>query len=404
MHQPYYEDLATGEHVLPWVRMHALKDYYGMVALMREFPDVQLTFNLVPSLLVQLEAFAERSRARLASRARTQAGGVAHRERARHHPVRVLSCAPRPHDRSVSALRGAAAEARPDGGYTDADFLDLQVWHKLAWVDPFYLDSDPRVGRLIRKQRNFTEEDKLELREVELEILRAGHPGISRGRGARAGRALDVAVLPSRFFRCCATPISICGRIPRPPCRARRSAIPRMPPSSSRARGSVTLRLFGHEPAGLWPSEGSVSDAVVELAANAGFQWIATDEAILGRTIDREFRRDGDGWLENPEPLYRAVFGAGRRVTNWMSLQGSLAVRSHRLRLCRLGSRRRGVRLRGSPRRSRAPVLCREPRGRGHDLDHPRRRKRVGTFRRGRPAVSARALRKAVGAPRAARR
>ena len=33
MHQPYYEDLATGEHVLPWVRMHGLKDYYGMAAL-----------------------------------------------------------------------------------------------------------------------------------------------------------------------------------------------------------------------------------------------------------------------------------------------------------------------------------------------------------------------------------
>src|SRR5262245_11086289 len=59
MHQPYYEDLATGEHILPWVRLHALKDYYGMVALLREFPEVKVTFNLVPSLLVQLEAFAE---------------------------------------------------------------------------------------------------------------------------------------------------------------------------------------------------------------------------------------------------------------------------------------------------------------------------------------------------------
>src|SRR5580704_4940695 len=59
MHQPFYEDLATGEHILPWVRLHALKDYYGTVALLKEFPDVKVTFNLVPSLLVQLEAFAE---------------------------------------------------------------------------------------------------------------------------------------------------------------------------------------------------------------------------------------------------------------------------------------------------------------------------------------------------------
>src|SRR5438477_8922830 len=58
MHQPFYEDLATGEHLLPWVRLHALKDYFGMVALLKEFPEVRVTFNLVPSLLVQLEAFA----------------------------------------------------------------------------------------------------------------------------------------------------------------------------------------------------------------------------------------------------------------------------------------------------------------------------------------------------------
>ena len=59
MHQPFYEDLVTHEHILPWVRLHALKDYYGMVALLREFPDVRVTFNLVPSLLVQLEDFAD---------------------------------------------------------------------------------------------------------------------------------------------------------------------------------------------------------------------------------------------------------------------------------------------------------------------------------------------------------
>src|SRR5580693_5037598 len=59
MHQPYYEDLVTRETILPWVRLHALKDYYGMVALLLEFPKVRVTFNLVPSLLVQLEAFAE---------------------------------------------------------------------------------------------------------------------------------------------------------------------------------------------------------------------------------------------------------------------------------------------------------------------------------------------------------
>ena len=54
-HQPFYKDLATGEYRLPWVRLHALKDYYGMVKLLEEFPGVHQTFNLVPSLITQIQ-------------------------------------------------------------------------------------------------------------------------------------------------------------------------------------------------------------------------------------------------------------------------------------------------------------------------------------------------------------
>src|SRR5438309_7617841 len=56
-HQPFYKDLVTGQYRLPWVRLHALKDYYGMVKLLDEFPDVHQTFNLVPSLITQIEDY-----------------------------------------------------------------------------------------------------------------------------------------------------------------------------------------------------------------------------------------------------------------------------------------------------------------------------------------------------------
>src|SRR5512140_2685043 len=58
MHQPFYKDLVTGEYRLPWVRLHALKDYYGMVRLLEEYPNVHQTFNLVPSLMVQMQDYA----------------------------------------------------------------------------------------------------------------------------------------------------------------------------------------------------------------------------------------------------------------------------------------------------------------------------------------------------------
>jgi alpha-amylase/alpha-mannosidase (GH57 family) len=59
MHQPYYKDDTTGSYILPWVRLHGIKDYYDMPALLADFPDVHQTFNLVPSLLKQIQDYVE---------------------------------------------------------------------------------------------------------------------------------------------------------------------------------------------------------------------------------------------------------------------------------------------------------------------------------------------------------
>ena len=56
-HQPFYKDLVTGQYRLPWTRLHGLKDYYGMVKLLDEFPQVHQTFNLVPSLITQIQDY-----------------------------------------------------------------------------------------------------------------------------------------------------------------------------------------------------------------------------------------------------------------------------------------------------------------------------------------------------------
>ncbi len=77
-HQPYYKDLVTGEYRLPWVRLHALKDYYGMVKLLDEFPNVHQTFNLVPSLITQIQDYVSRDGARSVSESGSQAGERTH--------------------------------------------------------------------------------------------------------------------------------------------------------------------------------------------------------------------------------------------------------------------------------------------------------------------------------------
>ena len=63
-------------------------------------------------------------------------------------------------------------------------------------------------------------------------------------------------------------------------------------------------RVFGNPPAGLWPSEGSVSDQALSIAAELGFKWFATDEGVLGRTRNIGFWRDAAGYPENGPDLY----------------------------------------------------------------------------------------------------
>ena len=314
MHQPLYQDLLTGEHILPWVRLHALKDYWGMVALLREFPAMRLTFNLVPSMLVQLEAFArDEARDRHLEIGLKRADTLTDDERAfavanffHAHGPRMI--APYPRYRELLARRAAAGSqlsARGQSSHFSVDDLrDLQVWHKLAWIDPLYVAEDARVAALIAKDRNYTEEDKLTLRSVELELLRRVIPEY---RSAAERGQIELSTSP--FYHpilplLCDTDVYLRthpqSRMPRERFRHPEEAAEQL----SRAV-SFHEQRFGRRPAGLWPSEGAVSDAMVPLVARAGFQWMATDEEILARTVGRGFSRTGDGHVEQPDRLYR---------------------------------------------------------------------------------------------------
>jgi alpha-amylase/alpha-mannosidase (GH57 family) len=325
MHQPFYEDLITHEHILPWVRLHALKDYYGMASLLREFPGVRVTFNLVPSLLVQLEAFAEnRARDHFLDLSLKPAADLTDADAA--FIVRNFFFAQRarmidvyPRYAELLARRGApptTAEARAVARrFTSDDLRDLQVWHKLAWIDPEYHDRDERVRRLVAQGRDFTEEDKAVLREVELEILNRVIPTY-RELGA-TGR---VELSTSPFYHpilplLCDTDVYLRthpdSRMPR-----QRFSHPEDAAEQLARAAAYHERLFGRRPSGLWPSEGSVSDAMVPLVAAAGFGWMATDELILARTLGISFSRDGGEHVDQPEKLYApyAVVAGGARV------------------------------------------------------------------------------------------
>ena len=60
MHQPVYQLNQDGDYLMPWVRLHAVKDYLDMVEYVNKFKRLKLNFNLVPVLLDSIIDYAER--------------------------------------------------------------------------------------------------------------------------------------------------------------------------------------------------------------------------------------------------------------------------------------------------------------------------------------------------------
>jgi alpha-amylase/alpha-mannosidase (GH57 family) len=309
MHQPQYRDPATRRYILPWTRLHALKDYWGMVRVLEEFPAVHATFNLVPSLGAQLEEYAsgkfdepwftlafspaetltDEDKGELLLR-----GFQANLDHLIARWPRYKELYDRAHSFDVdAAIRTFAAR----------DWRDLQLLSQLAWMDEEYLASDAQVSALSKKGSDFSEADKQVLRAKQLELLARVLPEY---RKAREAGQIEVSTTP--FYHpilplLCDTNVAREANsrtpVPSPPFRHPEDAREQL----TRARAYYE-RVFGAPPAGLWPSEGSVSNEALSIAAELGFRWFASDEGVLGRTLNIGFGRDGEGFPENAGRLY----------------------------------------------------------------------------------------------------
>jgi alpha-amylase/alpha-mannosidase (GH57 family) len=330
MHQPYYKDLAEGVYTMPWVRLHTLKDYYGMVAAMRDYPSVHATFNLVPSLVLQIEDYAhDTAREPAYDLAFKPAANmtVAEREALLASAFQInyenlLNRYPRFRELWEKSRKSGLISAAKV--FTRQEILDLQVLSQVAWFDEIFLADDPEVARLVKKGRGYSESDKTVVRKKEIELF-----NVTLEEYRKAAERGQIEISTSPFYHpilplLCDTAIA---QESHPGVKLPRHRFRHPDDARDQLRDAVALheRVFGRRPQGLWPSEGSVSDQVLNLAAEEGFTWAATDEGVLARTKQMGFFRRGDGTLQGGEELYRpqALATGGKPI--------SLFFRDHQL-------------------------------------------------------------------------
>ncbi len=297
MHQPFYKDLASGEYRLPWTRMHALKDYYGMVKILEEFPTIRQTFNLVPSMMVQVEEYARgEANDPLLHLALKPAEDLTDDDKARilknffyANPDRMIRRFPR-YAEIHAAWQQQDQTGIARGVFGVPEFRDLQVLSQVAWFDEEFLDNDPEVRALVDKERGYSLADQALMGRKQREICGAVIP---QYRKMAATGQIEISTTP--FYHpilplLCDSDIASVSHpgVPLPP----RFRYPEDAKLQLDRAYSYVEKTFGVAPAGLWPSEGSVSDEALSLAADAGFRWAATDNGVLARTLNRDAGAD----------------------------------------------------------------------------------------------------------------
>lgn len=311
-HQPYYPDDGTGENPMPWVRLHGVKDYYGMALHLLEFPEMRCTINLVPSLLVQLQKYTDHGAtdrplemSKLPANSLSEADALYLLDHFfMANPEQMIRPLPRYYDlfHRRAAGRNTAREALRR--FSERDFRDLQVLFNLTWIHPLAFERDPELRELREKGRFFTETEKLWLLEKHLEILRQILPLHKRlqdlGQVELTTTPFFHPILPLLFDKKLA-------REAMPDVKLPRYTGGYLEDAALHVKRAVDFhsRLFGTAPQGMWPAEGSVCQAMVPLLAQHGIRWIATDEEVLSQSMQGFIGRDGHGQVRNPSHLYR---------------------------------------------------------------------------------------------------
>ena len=158
--------------------------------------------------------------------------------------------------------------------------------NQLVWFDEDLLARDAELQELVRKGRDYSLEDQALMARKQREALGRVLP-VYRDFAARG--QIEISTTP--FYHpilplICDSDIAAVSHpgVPLPP----RFRYPEDAREQLQRARSYMQEKLGVAPAGLWPSEGSVSDEALALAADCGFRWAATDNGVLARTLNRD--------------------------------------------------------------------------------------------------------------------
>lgn len=299
MHQPDYRDSISGEYVLPWTYLHAIKDYSDMAYHLEKNPKAKVSFNFVPILLDQLEDYVQQFKTKcvkdpiLKLLSTNDLWVITPEERRlikdscfKSYHEKMLKPFP-DYERLYNMFEFLTEDGRDDLIYLSGQYLaDLLVWYHLAWMGESVRQNNALVQNLMTKGKKFTNEDRLALYDLVGELIANLIP---RYRKLAESGQIEISSTPHYHP---ILPLLLDFETTHD---AMANAI--LPKTANYPGGEARAidhlkdatvshtRRFGVAPNGMWPSEGSVSKESLLLMANQGVKWAASGEGVLANSL-----------------------------------------------------------------------------------------------------------------------
>lgn len=316
MHQPVYQLTPTGDFLMPWVRLHAVKDYLDMALFVNKFKKLKLNFNLVPVLLDSLIDYGENNIHDIHSRLTvTDVSDLTDDDKEfiinnffdsnYHHMILPNE----EYDRLYQKYQ--ASDGNDINIFSEQEYSDLLAIFNLVWIDSVHKKSYPDLEYLINKKKNYTLQDRIKIIDIHRDIIRKIIPTYKK--------LLDknkIEITTSPYYHPILPILADigCANLPSS------SDMPKDLGMYNDAKQQCELALnrieeiFSFRPKGIWPCEHCISPEIMDLFKSIGVKWTVSDENILSESLNIEFARDFRGYMEDPYHILKSYNYKGTNI------------------------------------------------------------------------------------------
>lgn len=304
-HQPVYQENFSEDFLMPWVRLHSSKDYYDMLWRLEDFKNIRLNFNISPILTESIERYLKGSHDVHSRLLISDVNNLNIEDKNfilqhffdANYTNMILK---RPYYASLYNKRYSKDNISPEA-FDNQEYADIMANFTLCWIDKRFTKIFPNLKNLLSKEKNYTLEDRKEIFNIQLEIMKK-LPDLYK----KFQKQNRIEISTNPFYHPI-LPLLIDIN------EDRYQYLENLPEKSSLMEEDAKEQtrkaldkfetFFGKRPAGVWLPEQCISRKAVNLLSDLGVRWTVADEGILANSIHKEFTRDFEGNLEDPFDL-----------------------------------------------------------------------------------------------------